>query len=357
MRSSVFLPFSLPGDDATLQALCRTLPAHHDLASLFRHTSVLPARGSWSDAERNALNGGATDLPDARRLLPDAAPVTIPEGTKTIAIASPMSAVLGLTDLTPLDCDQLQLTADDARSLCSACDAHLSPEGVRFSFVDAQHWLVCIDTAVSVLTERPQWMTGEPLRPNLPRGSDARRVERWMNELQMLLYTHPVNVAREDRGLPPINVIWLWAFSALAEVTPVVRSAPSTDSGVNAALTPNSVRGDLSTGSRVNAELTPNSVRGELVEPRNGVTTIDDFARAFRAGDLAAWQQAWSTHAGLLMSASQIVLGDSRPRLQLTPHSPGWLQSLHARFTRPPTLATTLADLRRQALTQTETLA
>ena len=159
-----------------------------------------------------------------------------------------------------------------------------------------------------------------------------------MNELQMLLYTHPVNVAREDRGLPPINVIWLWAFSALAEVTPVVRSAPSTDSGVNAALT-------------------PNSVRGELVEPRNGVTTIDDFARAFRAGDLAAWQQAWSTHAGLLMSASQIVLGDSRPRLQLTPHSPGWLQSLHARFTRPPTLATTLADLRRQALTQTETLA
>lgn len=353
MRSSVFLPFSLPGDDTTLQALCRTLPSHHDLATLFRHTSVLPAHGSWSDAERDALSGGATDLPDAWWLLPDAAAVTISEDTKTIAIASPMSAVLGLTDLTPLDGDQLQLNDDDARSLCSACDAHLSSEGIHMSFVDARHWLISIDTTVSVLTERPQWMTGEPLRPNLPRGSDARRVERWMNELQMLLYTHPVNVVREDRGLPPINVVWLWAFSALAEVVPV-RRGPSTSSGVNAALTPNSVRADPSTSSGVNAALTSNSVRAELVEPRDGVTTIDDFARAFRAGDLAAWQRVWSTHAPLLISASQIILGDSRPRLQLTTRPPGWLQSLRARFTRPPTLATVLADLRRQALRQAE---
>jgi hypothetical protein len=35
-------------------------------------------------------------------------------------------------------------------------------------------------------------------------------VRRWLNEIQMLLHEHPVNVAREERGEPPLNGIWLW---------------------------------------------------------------------------------------------------------------------------------------------------
>jgi 2,3-bisphosphoglycerate-independent phosphoglycerate mutase len=32
----------------------------------------------------------------------------------------------------------------------------------------------------------------------------------WMNESQKLLKSHPINLARESKGLPPANSIWLW---------------------------------------------------------------------------------------------------------------------------------------------------
>ncbi|MBL8310504.1 MAG: hypothetical protein JNL19_08800 [Burkholderiales bacterium] len=296
---------------------------------MFRNATLSPTVGSWSDAEREALGGGERDLQDALRLLPYSPAEAHAGELKTVAIASPMSATLGLTDLTPLDASRLALDDSDARALCTACDAHLANEGVRLTFVDSQHWLVSINEIVSALTERPDWITGEPLRPNLPRGADARRVERWMNELQMLLYTHPVNVAREDRGLPPINVVWLWAFSTVSGGD-TVRGAPSTSSGVN-------------------AELTARSVHGELIERRSDMASITTFAQAFRNGDLPAWQLAWSAHSSSLLQANQIILGDAHPRLKLTPHVPGWLQTVRARFARPPTLAAVLGDLHARA--------
>ena len=37
--------------------------------------------------------------------------------------------------------------------------------------------------------------------------------KRWhsiLNEIQMVLHEHPVNEAREGRGEPPVNSVWLW---------------------------------------------------------------------------------------------------------------------------------------------------
>jgi hypothetical protein len=36
-----------------------------------------------------------------------------------------------------------------------------------------------------------------------------------MNELQMLLHDHPVNIAREARGEPAINSLWFWGGGKL----------------------------------------------------------------------------------------------------------------------------------------------
>ena len=174
------------------------LPPHPALAAKLRGASVAKVEGSWSDVERAA--GSCTgDLPGG--LLLHAATVdTFTNTAATLAVASPLSAALGLTDLTPLDPGTLQLTDAEARALCDTCSEHLRAEDIDLTFVDAHRWLISCNHPVNVLTERPDWLIGENLRPNLPRGTDARLVERWMNELQMLLYTHPVNIAREDRG-------------------------------------------------------------------------------------------------------------------------------------------------------------
>ncbi len=220
--------------------------------------------GSWSDWERSLLR-----LPL--------------QGERTkLAIATPLHATLGLTNLTPLDPSHLQLSDEDSRALCEACDAHLREDGVCLEFVNTKEWQVITQREINVLTERPDWIIGESMRPNLPRGEDGRLVERWMNELQMLLFNHPVNAARAERRLQAVNVVWLWGFDGL------------------------------------------------LSKPSDAVDTR--MLYAFRAGDVAAWQRAWGELTAKIIASDALVLGDSRPRLKLKKKSSGFFASLASKF-------------------------
>jgi hypothetical protein len=265
----LLLPGSLPTDRATLNALCENLLSLGELAKWLRVCGVEAVDGSWSDWERRLL------LPLEGKEI----------GRGKNATATPLHATLGLTDLTPLDPTQLQLSDEDSRALCEACDTHLREDGVRLEFVNANEWRVVTQREIKVLTERPDWIIGESMRPNLPRGEDGRLVERWMNELQMLLFNHPVNAARAERKLPPVNVVWLWGFDGLA-------STPS-----------------------------------DAIDAR--------MLHAFRAGDVAAWQRAWNELATKIAATDALILGDSRPRLKLTKKSSGFFAGLASKFSSP----------------------
>jgi len=56
---------------------------------------------------------------------------------------------------------------------------------------------------------------------NATNATDATRAHALLNELQMLLHDHPVNVAREARGEAVVNSVWFWGAG----------SAPSTAQG------------------------------------------------------------------------------------------------------------------------------
>ena len=44
----------------------------------------------------------------------------------------------------------------------------------------------------------------------LPRGEEARRLIGLMNSTQMVLADHPLNRARKEKGLRPVNSLWFW---------------------------------------------------------------------------------------------------------------------------------------------------
>jgi hypothetical protein len=48
----------------------------------------------------------------------------------------------------------------------------------------------------------------------LPKGAEAMHWHRIFNEIQMLLFNHSVNEARELRGELPVNSVWFWGGSA-----------------------------------------------------------------------------------------------------------------------------------------------
>jgi hypothetical protein len=74
---------------------------------------------------------------------------------------------------------------------------------------------------------------GGSLYAHRPQGADARRFERYANEIQMLLHDAPENDARERAGLPPCNGLWLWGGPAPARPAPAARTEAYTAAGAD----------------------------------------------------------------------------------------------------------------------------
>ncbi len=337
----LLLPGSLPPDRATLKALCEGLAELPEIAAHLQGATITDYAGSWSDAEREAA-GAPGDLHDGVALAKEV--LQTRDQAATVATATPFHAALGLADLTPADPSKLSLSPDESRSLCEAADAHMREQGVRLHFVDTARWLVTCNRTVQVLTERPDWIVGELLRPNLPRGRDARLVERWMNELQMLLHSHPVNIAREERRLPPVNLVWLWGFGSTSNADAHRLPSPPVGEGQGE-------RGMVAgTSLLYSPSPSPRSPLATSVSrlspPGRGAHCLDHtFATAMRNGDLKAWQAAWATVSPEILAAHTVILGDRRPRLRLTATRPSIASRLLSPFKRKATLAEALSKL------------
>lgn len=107
------------------------------------------------------------------------------------------------------------LTADQGDALRSMLNAHFAGDGLRFVALEAARWLVNAGVAQALATHPPDVARDAPLLSFLPTGPDAPRWRRWHNEIQMLLFEHPLNRARESAGLAPVNGVWLWGGGTL----------------------------------------------------------------------------------------------------------------------------------------------
>ena len=100
----------------------------------------------------------------------------------------------------------LEITAAEADSLADTLDRHFSPEGIRLNAVHPTRWYLAHPETADVIAPSLSAVAGRPL----PRTQTPGRWHRWLTECQMLLHEHPVNIAREQRGAPPVNSLLLW---------------------------------------------------------------------------------------------------------------------------------------------------
>ncbi|HEX7054026.1 MAG TPA: hypothetical protein VF211_08880 [Burkholderiales bacterium] len=101
----------------------------------------------------------------------------------------------------------LAIRDDEAAALCEALDRHFAPHS-RFRRIDAVRWCAQLAEDASYETDCPLDIAGRDV--DLARPAQRGAAHRLLNEAQMLLHDHPVNAAREARGEPAINSIWLW---------------------------------------------------------------------------------------------------------------------------------------------------
>ncbi|MDH2915497.1 MAG: hypothetical protein PXX77_01330, partial [Gallionella sp.] len=113
---------------------------------------------------------------------------------------------------------EVKCGAEESAALCAELNRHFEQDGLMFIASDPQRWYVRSAANSDVATTPLRVAAWRDVKAYQPEGKDALRWRSLANEIQMLLHEHPVNTAREARGLPTINSLWLWGGGCASSI-------------------------------------------------------------------------------------------------------------------------------------------
>lgn len=115
-------------------------------------------------------------------------------------------------DKTILDYCADDISTAEAREIVKTLAEHFNNDEFQlYSGVSYRHCLIWNNgtTDVGTLTP-PHDITGKPIKDYIPSHPNAKKLYDMMVESYDVLKDHPVNKAREAKGLRPANSMWLW---------------------------------------------------------------------------------------------------------------------------------------------------
>jgi hypothetical protein len=110
--------------------------------------------------------------------------------------------------------------ADEAGAMCASLNRHFAGQRMEFFAPHPQRWYMRLDELPAIRTRPVSQFVGGDVRGSLPEGADAPRWHQLLNEMQMLLYSHPLNDIRSARGALEINSLHLWGAGDSSEPLP-----------------------------------------------------------------------------------------------------------------------------------------
>jgi len=156
----------------------------------------------------------------------------------------------------------------------------------------------------------PDRVLGRNLSPWMPTATQAGSLIRLLSEMQMLLYTHPLNDARERRNALPVNAIWLSGTGALPVITdPIRHPLPPT---MVATLREAALQGDWASWASAWQTLDATQVR-QLLDAQ----TRGEAVQLTLCGERHA--QTWLTQPQALMQKIKLFFGAPPVQRSLDP--------------------------------------
>jgi hypothetical protein len=132
-----------------------------------------------------------------------------------LLIAEPVHLILQRDSFSLSSPVPIALSLDESTSLLASLNAHFNADGLQFVLTPSGRWYVHTDQQVNISTSNPALAIDRDINAFLPQGIEAGRWRQLLNEIQMLLFSHPVNHARELAGLPLCNSVWFWGGGQL----------------------------------------------------------------------------------------------------------------------------------------------
>ncbi len=130
----------------------------------------------------------------------------------------PAYVVADAVTLRLLACGNLALSRAEAEALAQPLKPLFGDAGFPLEVVRPDRWyLRCAREAKLPKFSLPDDALGDDLACHMPEGDNAVRWRGLLNEAQIILTQHPLNAQRIQRGLPPVNSVWLWGAGVLPQ--------------------------------------------------------------------------------------------------------------------------------------------
>ena len=108
----------------------------------------------------------------------------------------------------------LPLTNSEVDALTALFNEHFAADGKSF-FWHENKWFLRLQVNPNIQTNAPLAAINKDISTYLPTGDGAMRWASFSNEVQMLLFEHPINQAREAKGQLAINSIWCYGLGKI----------------------------------------------------------------------------------------------------------------------------------------------
>lgn len=171
------------------------------------------------------------------------------------------------------------LSGEEAAALCASLNEHFADSEMKFYAPHPQRWYVQLQAAPQLVTTPLSRVAWRDVKFHQPQGADALRWQRIATEVQMVLYTHPVNRAREARGELIAGSLWWWGGGFAQQL-----SSPF-----------DAVGGDSAIGhafARAAAVPLIVGMQDMLQTGENGLWLNEAMSSAQQRGDFHAWREA-----------------------------------------------------------------
>ncbi|KQV80807.1 hypothetical protein ASD15_12895 [Massilia sp. Root351] len=170
---------------------------------------LLPHESWLSRAFSAAAYGAPSDNAPFAPAMMRALGVAQPEGY-WFAV-QPVHLQLTRTHMVLGDPRSLNVNDADSRALFDLVKPYFDEVGKPLIYAAPDMWFMRADDWSELRTASPDAAVNDNLADWMPEGDAKRAFRKLQNEVQMLWHEHPVNEARQQRGLQPVNSFWLWA--------------------------------------------------------------------------------------------------------------------------------------------------
>ena len=263
----LIVPFASCNDDDWLQAMSSADLTN--LSKLLRGMKLVKTdtgqAESLSPPHERVLAEASGLTASADGLIPWAALAAKAKPNESWAFITPCHWAMGREHATLTDPAALAINELEAQNLLGAMQPYFATVGITLHYLQPTRWLARGDVFAALPTASLDRVLGRNVDRWLPA---SRQIKLLQNEMQMLLYTHPINDERAAIGQRSINSFWVSGSGALIQVA---TDHPHTN--VTKALAQSAFTNDWAAYAQAWAQLDANDIAQLLAQQHGGKTT------------------------------------------------------------------------------------